>query len=393
MLVVGSRFFDSVTKEQFFIKGVAYQPNRNIKGGNFDPLANVKHCKRDIDMMKELGINVIRVYQIDNHENHDECMNYLEQSGIYLILDLATSYVNVNRDSPEWSLSIYKNFITTALEFSKYKNTLGFFAGNEVSNVIENTDASVFVKAAIRDVKKFLKKYSSRYIPVGYSSNDDANIRIPLLKYFNCGDDENARADFYGVNMYEWCGKNSYETSGYAERTKEFSGYSIPVFLSEYGCNTYHPRLFEEVSTIYENKEMISIWSGGIVYEWTQETNNYGLIEYDSNGNSIKLPDYENLKKKLSLVNIPRTDQMDSYQPKNSKHFQCPEINENWKATNRLPPTPSIKKCKCMKSRLESCQFKGAAELVSPINNNNNSLDCSSIDNDDGGDLLLHLHI
>ena len=39
--------------------------------------------------------------------------------------------------------------------------------GNGVSNMYNNTDASAFVKAAIRDTKAYLKSKGHRSIPVG----------------------------------------------------------------------------------------------------------------------------------------------------------------------------------------------------------------------------------
>ncbi|CAG8738825.1 14505_t:CDS:1, partial [Acaulospora colombiana] len=70
---------------------------------------------------------------------------------IYLILDLATVKANINRDSPQWALSLFDQYKLTIDAFSKYPNTLAFFAGNEVNNNKSNTPASSFVKAAVRD--------------------------------------------------------------------------------------------------------------------------------------------------------------------------------------------------------------------------------------------------
>src|SRR5690606_30265303 len=53
-----------------------------------DPLSNVDICSRDIPYMKELGLNTIRVYTIDNSKDHSECMKLLDEAGIYLILDV-----------------------------------------------------------------------------------------------------------------------------------------------------------------------------------------------------------------------------------------------------------------------------------------------------------------
>ena len=53
--------------------------------------------------------------------------------------------------------------------------------------------------------------------------------------------------------------------------------------FSEYGCNEVLPRNFDEVPVLYTN-DMIDVFSGGLVYEFTQEPNNYGLVKVLSNG-------------------------------------------------------------------------------------------------------------
>jgi len=46
--------------------------------------------------------------------------------------------------------------------------------------------------------------------------------------------------------------------------------------MSEYGCITNN-RTFEEVSALY-NTEMTGVFSGGLVYEYSEEGNGYGLV-------------------------------------------------------------------------------------------------------------------
>ncbi|CAG8557566.1 17658_t:CDS:2 [Acaulospora morrowiae] len=339
--------------------GVAYQP-RGLGKEYVDPLAQVDACRRDVKLMKELGLNVIRVYEVDIDKNHDQCMSLFSDAGIYLILDLATVKASINRDNPQWTLLLFDQYKRTIDVFSRYTNTLAFFAGNEVTNNKSNAQASPFVKAALRDIKMYIKdnvmKNGGRYVPVGYSSNDDPDIRVSLAEYFNCGNDDE-RADFFGMNLYEWCGESSFEQSGYAERTREFSSYSIPVILSEYGCNLVAPRPFTEVTAIY-GPQMTSVWSGGIAYEWSQEINSYGLVVIDGqDGNVKKLQDFYNLKYQLEQAtgNFNRFEKilnMDEYRPINIEPSKCPNNSDTWNASIILPQTPRREVCECMVSTL-----------------------------------------
>jgi hypothetical protein len=279
----GSHFFYENGTE-FFIRGVAYQQDVGTNGttsesGSFtDPLADEAGCKRDIPLLEALGTNVIRVYAINSSLDHSVCMGLLDDAGIYLIQDLSNPDSSINRDSPTWTTDLYASYSGVIDAMANYTNVLGFFAGNEVSNAVNNTDASAFVKAAVRDMKAYIKSKNYRSIGVGYATNDDAAIRIDLAHYFNCGDDADSAIDFWGYNIYSWCGDSSFTESGYDQRTLEFANYSVPAFFAEYGCNTVQPRQFTEVAAIY-GENMTNVWSGGIVYMYFQEANDYGMFE------------------------------------------------------------------------------------------------------------------
>ncbi|KAI7887549.1 hypothetical protein K492DRAFT_217546 [Lichtheimia hyalospora FSU 10163] len=359
--IKGNKFFDSKTKKQFFIKGVAYQPRngeshiRNNTDVIIDPLTDTPACKRDAALMKKLGLNLIRVYEVDPSKDHNGCMKAFEDAGIYLLLDIATPKFSINRETPEYDTRLYAAYTKTVDAFLKYNNVMGFIAGNEVTNDKSNTPASAFVKAAVRDVKKHIRSKANKDIPVGYAGNDDGDIRDAIKDYFACGDEEE-QADFFGVNMYEWCGRSSFQKSGYAERTKEFTGYTKPVFMSEYGCNLVTPRPFTEVEAIY-GPEMTGVWSGGVVYEWSQEQNNYGLVQITPDGKAKPLTDFHNLQKALAQVGDDNTlaenaATMDDIKTVNN--VSCPSSSDQWKASTKLPPTPSDDACNCMRDNL-SC--------------------------------------
>lgn len=362
IVIKGNKFFYKTNGTQFIIKGVAYQEDTSRNGSTdevprdfVDPLADGAACKRDIPYLKQLGTNAIRVYAIDPKQNHDECMKLFQEAGIYVVSDLSEPKTSINRDSPAWNEALYERYTSVVDELQQYNNVLGFFAGNEVTNNKTNTNASPFVKAAVRDVKAYIKEKGYRQIPVGYATNDDSNIRVPIAEYFNC-DNEDSAIDFWGYNIYSWCGNSSFTESGYDKRTEEFETYSKPAFFAEYGCNQPRPREFGDVQSLY-GKDMIDVWSGGIVYMYLEEANEFGLVNITGN-NVTPNDDFKNLKNQLSKVK-PTTVKASDYTPVNTALSTCPTSSVNWKASSKLPPTPNKDLCSCMVKSL-TCVAKSS---------------------------------
>lgn len=81
-----------------------------------------------------------------------------------------------------------------------------------------------------------------------------------------------------------------------------FKNSSIPVFFSEYGCNEVQPRVFDEVQALYGEK-MTSL-SGGLVYEYTQEEADYGLVVVNDNDTITLRTDFDNLQKQFNKLDI-----------------------------------------------------------------------------------------
>lgn len=336
--VKGNAFFAG--NERFYIRGVDYQPGGASAAK--DPIADADGCKRDIAKFKELGINTVRIYTVDNSADHDECMNALADAGIYLALDVNTPKYSINRASVKSAQTSYnkvylQSIFATVEMFAKYDNTLLFFSANEVINDDKTTNCAPYVKAVTRDIKSYMNARGLRKVPVGYSAADVESNRYEMAAYMNCGDDA-IRSDFFGFNDYSWCDPSSYEISGWDQKVAKFSNYSIPIFLSEYGCNK-NTRKFEEVKALY-GTDMTPVYSGGLVYEYSQEDSNYGLVEID--GNTVtERDDFKALKSAYAGTQNPSGD--GGYKSSGSAST-CPSKSDTWDVDmkdDQLPALPS----------------------------------------------------
>lgn len=293
--------------------------------------------------MKDLGANAIRVYHVDPKGDHKDCMKTFADNGIYLFVDLDTFTTQINPNSPAWTQTQLDAFTAVLDEFVKYDNTAGVFVGNEVITMSNGSFAAPYVKAAARDVKKYRDSKNMRKIPVGYSAADIAELRPMLQNYLACGTKAAESLDFFSLNAYEWCGPSSYTGSGYSELVKNATDYSIPIFFSETGCNTNRPRTFDDQAAIF-GQNMNGVWSGAIIYEWIEEKNNYGLVNYGptvdvktatsapdgfprSGTPTPVSPDFNNLKSQWATL-TPSGVKSSGYSPSNSPPA-CPTSMAN----------------------------------------------------------------
>ncbi|KAK7705323.1 1,3-beta-glucanosyltransferase [Diaporthe eres] len=318
-------------KDRFYVRGIDYQPGGSSNLA--DPLADTATCKRDIAEFKKLGINTVRVYTVDNSASHDDCMSQLSDAGIYLILDVNNPLYSINRNSPGESYNdVYlQSVFATVDQFVKYDNTLAFFSGNEVVNDQANTTlAAPYVKATTRDMRQYIRNRGYRAVPVGYSAADVSQNRFQLAQYFNCGTDDE-RSDFFAFNDYSWC-DSSFTQSGWDQKVKNFTGYGLPLFLSEYGCIT-NGRSFGEVEALM-NSEMTGVYSGGLVYEYSDEGNGYGIVSISGDSVSEK-SDFAAYATALSKNPAPTGD---GGFTSTTNSQACPSADSDWLVSNTLLP-------------------------------------------------------
>ncbi len=89
---------------------------------------------------------------------------------------------------------------------------------------------------------------------------------------------------------------------------------------------------------------MTPVLSGAIVYEWTQEVNNYGLIVYPDGTSGAPTPiqpEFDNLKSQW-LNAKPVGTSANAYNPSTTP-FACPPTGNGWTLdpSATLPPAPA----------------------------------------------------
>ncbi|KAF2754567.1 hypothetical protein EJ05DRAFT_145154 [Pseudovirgaria hyperparasitica] len=308
-------FVIASTGSRFMLLGVDYQPGGQAgykpQEGS-DALTDGDVCLRDAIVMQNLGVNTIRVYNIDPSLNHDKCASIFNAAGIYILMDVNSPFggESIDRSNPSSSYHVgYLERVFRVVEaFKGFPNTLGFFAANEVMNDVgTSADNPPYIRAVQRDLKQYIANHAERTIPVGYSAADVREILQDSWEYLQCAIDgdqnDQTRSDFFGLNSYSWCGGDAtFDTSGYDDLVTMFSNTTVPVFFSEYGCNEVKPRVFDEVQALYGPQ--MTVLSGGLVYEYSQEEADYGLVVIHSDRTVNLRTDFDNLESQYSQLNI-----------------------------------------------------------------------------------------
>ena len=161
--------------------------------------------------MQNLGLNCIRVYNLDPTVSHDDCATTFNAAGIYMIIDVNSPLPNESLDAGQpwnsYNNDYLKRIFGVVEAFKGYDNVLGFFGGNEVVNDMYSGGIDPpYVRAVTRDLKNYIAKNAGRAIPVGYSAADVRDILVDSWQYLQCAvngqSNDPSRIDFFGLNSY-----------------------------------------------------------------------------------------------------------------------------------------------------------------------------------------------
>ncbi|KAK8005417.1 glycoside hydrolase family 72 protein [Apiospora arundinis] len=343
--IKGRRLYKS-NGDEFFAKGITYTLAYDNKVR--DRLADPKQCEIDAKLMADMGVNTVRVYEVDAQWSHDGCMEAFDKQGIYIWIELDSALTVIDAETPDWTMTMYDDWTSKIDEFAKYSNVLAFGVSSDSINYSYYGKSAPYIRAAVRDMKAFRDARGYRHIPIAYSQWDSSYLKKTAVDYLTCGEYADS-IDLFGLNLFYSCGEDL------PLMYHEFVEAQIPVLLSEIGCyDTEESRNFSEIADTLglgsKGANYLDVFSGGIVYDWPDDTASWGVVQYpDSSftGTPTLLSHYTNLASIFRSAS-PTGTAASSYDVTTSSAPACPTQNDgsaSWMVDPKapLPTIPGLR--------------------------------------------------
>lgn len=280
-------------------KGVCYQPTDNVDPLSDDNLATITALLNPDTQygLLNLGINCIRVYQVDPTANHDKVMKLLSDNGIYVLVGAVNSTTAIPSTATSLPAATVTRVKAVADAFHHYDNVLGFSVSNELLDSNDQTNYGLvgIVKQLKQALQSHMKAHSYRAIPIGCCTRDDPSFTYPATEAYVCGTADQ-RMDFIGYNCYRWVVENGTTPpagtlNAYYDLYNQFKDFPVPVMLTEIGAQCLNGRDWSQIPYIFGAQEvsstppnsasanMADAISGCFAFQYYQHTNNFGLVQ------------------------------------------------------------------------------------------------------------------
>lgn len=343
-------------EERFLIKGISYlprMPGSEPYGveGRIDALdeSRLEQLKYDIEVFKELGLNAIQVSALDPTKAHGKAMELLADAGIYVLVTLLEEALSDNDETgsgtnsdpnidgaTQYSADLMKPVLKVVDDMANYSNLLGFVVAVDSIKMNTTTSVAKSYRAAVRDIKAYLRLRSGRCPPVGVSISDQMMWGSLKLEYFTAGNVEE-RVDFFAMDCWGWAHKSSFQISGWKNMVEHFSKYPVPMYMSAFGSVVGKPRLWQEIECLF-SPDMTGVFSGGCLYTYLEYGNRYGIVKPALKGVRRK-PEFEELKNHFGVVNARSLKELYTAECKDYESWsgEFPQTGERWLATSDIP--------------------------------------------------------
>jgi hypothetical protein len=256
--------------------------------------------EEDIQYLRSLNVNAIRIYAVDPSKNHDAFFCALQEVGIYVLVELLADCANCNIGGFElaepptcYPPELKKRGQYIINEFSRYDNVVAFSAGNEVVLYSHQQKQNApCQKKFLRDMRAYVDGCYSmtpgsllpRMVPIGVVNLDGV---IEQAQYYACHTDPTdmyESVEWYGVNSYRHCDGTAEtidDLVGWIALREEYATVNlpVPVMITEYGCrDPSFPTIGEfetqrtwlQVDALY-SQDYQDVFAGGMVFEYSAE--------------------------------------------------------------------------------------------------------------------------
>jgi len=249
-LVPRAKFFFE-GDHKFYLQGVTYGPFRPAKEGG-PQLPSPEKTAQDLRLMRELGINVIRVY----HTPPRWFLDLAQAERIRVMVTIPWFKRVLFLDDREAVDTIRKNVEQAAIANAGHPAMLGFFIDNEIPSDLVRWYGARRMEEFLNGLVRIVKAHDPHAL-AAYANFPPTEYLLP------------SEVDFYSYNVYLHRKK---DLVGYLARLQNLAG-DKPLILSEFGMDTIrHPEeeqaalLAEHVTTVFE-----SGLAGTFIFSWTDE--------------------------------------------------------------------------------------------------------------------------
>lgn len=180
-----------------------------------DPLADdrLSEIRRDLDIIRELGLNTIFVSHLDYTKSHHEALQLLADAGIYVVVAVG-EHISSPNGHPEsdpnfdtqqrYSENNMMEILQLVEQIADYPNILGISVSGGILRGASTTKMAEVIRAYVRDIKTYIRMRGGRIIPVGVSNPQVCPvIRIERL-YLPISSDQIDRSAIASV-LYRRC--------------------------------------------------------------------------------------------------------------------------------------------------------------------------------------------
>jgi hypothetical protein len=256
-ITVRSKFFHEGEKK-WFLKGVTYGPFKPNADG--DLTATPEHAREDFSLMRDMGVNLIRVY----HVPPGWLLDLAAEHGLRVLISIPwTQHVEFLNSSALKRQII--EVIRTAVSKNKgHPAIFGYFVGNEVPTTMVRWLGAQRVVEFLEKLIEVARETDPRPL-YSYASYPPTEYLLP------------ANVDFYSFNVY-------------LERRPDFERYLArlqnlaedkPMILGEFGLDTMRNGEDRQAEILDWHLEVVVkggaagtiffAWTGRVVHWWTRD--------------------------------------------------------------------------------------------------------------------------